>query len=95
MARRLWMVLVEDFDYMISGDRYRNQYIPNTDRSEDLVSVFMNKRDADDAAQQIASKHPGKDVHVFSQDYGFTAAPRPVESKIWTADGKFIPGSPS
>ncbi len=93
MARRLWMVLIEDFDALYPSNHFRNQYI-HEGKDHNLMSVFTTKRDADDAAQQLATRYPGKDVHVFTQNYGFTSAPRPVESKVWTADGKFIPGTP-
>jgi hypothetical protein len=95
MARRLWVVLVEDFNLLDTGEHYRGQYVQSSHATSDSqVSVFLDKRAADEAAQQMATKNPGKDVHVFSPDYGFTAAPRPVESKVWTPDGKFIPGTP-
>jgi len=94
MAKKLWVVLVEDFDYLYPGDRYSNQFFME-EKHTDLITVFTNKSAADNAAQDIASRHPGKDVHVLSQDYGFTCTARPVESKIWTTDGKFIPGTPS
>jgi hypothetical protein len=93
MARKLWCVLVEDFDSLHPSDYYRDQYV--FDSSDNLMlSVFTTERFARDAAQQLAIKHPGKDVHVFTPSYGYTAEPRPIESKVWTPDGKFIPGTP-
>jgi hypothetical protein len=93
MARQLWVVLVEDFDVLYPSDYYRNQYI-HDGKDNHIMSVFTSKRDANEAAQLLASRYPGKDIHVFAQQHGYTSAPRPVESKVWTADGKFIPGTP-
>lgn len=94
MARKLWVVVVEDFDHMIQHDMYRDQYV-SSDRDPNIMSVFLRKTSADQAARDLAMRHPGKDVHVFEQTYGFTAPARPVESKIWTEDGNFIPGTPT
>ncbi len=93
MARKLWCVLVEDFDSMYPSEHFRDQFVFN-EHNNNMLSVFTTERTARDAAQQLAIKHPGKDVHVFTPVYGYTSTPRPVESKVWTTDGKFIPGTP-
>lgn len=92
MARQLWVVLVEDFDKMYASDHFRDQYVPY-EKETQILTVFLSKERADQAAAQLAQQHPGKDVHVFAQQHGYVAPPRPVETKVWT-DGKFIPGTP-
>lgn len=93
MARELYVVFVEDFDDLYTTDRYSGGYITN-DRTHELLSVYLHKTQADSAAKDLAIRYPGKDVHVLKQTYGFIAPARPVETKIWTADGKYIPGTP-
>jgi hypothetical protein len=90
MARKTWVVLVEDFENLGMTDRYRNEYF-SSDPHNPLLSLFLTQIDADRAAKELAVRHPGKDIHVFTPDYGFTAPPKPTESKVWTADGQFIP----
>ncbi len=88
-ARRSWCVLVDDGDRLYGCDHYSGRYFPHNDNM--ILSVFFREAHAEAFARQIAQKYPGKDVHVFSQQYGFTAQPRPVEAKTWTPDGQFIP----
>lgn len=93
MAKQFWAVVVEDFDLLYVSDYYRNQFVCE-EKNNKILSIFLDRRDADRAAQDLASKYPGKDVHVLTQSFGYTSAPRPIESKVWTSDGKFIPGTP-
>lgn len=90
MARKLWAVVIEDLDHFEYTEQYRDQYIPSKGR-EELLSIFFTEKSAKDSARHLAEKYPGKEVHVLKQTYGFAAQATPVEEKIWTEQGNYVP----
>ena len=88
-ARRSWIVLVDNADQLSQCESYSGRYQPYKDNF--ITSIFFREAHAESFAKSIASKYPGKDIHVFKQSHGYTAQPQPVQSKIWTEDGQFIP----
>jgi hypothetical protein len=83
------MVFVDHGDAIVSCDNYSGRYKQYKD--EMILSVFFREAHAEAFAKAIASKYPGRDVHVFKQSHGYTATPSPVSTKVWTDDGQFIP----
>ena len=90
-ARRSWVVFVDNGDFLHQDRDYNGKYNIFSQENNDLFSLFFKEVQAIEYAKYIATKYPGRDVHVFKQSFGYTCQPKPVEFKQWTDDGKFIP----
>ncbi len=89
MSRKMWCVFV-DTDESYTGDHaLEGKYNP----TNNYFGVFLQERHAIDAAKRLAQRHSGRDVHVLEQKYGFISQPKPVEKKVWTPNGEFVPAS--
>lgn len=90
MARRSWVVFVDDNKFLRNSDEWAGKVDPSGDNKE-VLSVFFRETHALAYAQEIASRYPGKDIHVYKQYSAFSCQPRPVETKQWTEDGQLLP----
>lgn len=89
-ARRSWVVMVDDTNNLQSDDYFSGKVNPISKNNE-ILSVFFRESHAHSYAQHIASKYPGKDVHIYVQSMCYSTQPKPVETKQWTPDGQLIP----
>jgi hypothetical protein len=89
MARRSWVVFIDDNAYLTNDDEFAGKV--NFRDNKEILSVFFREAQALAYAKVIAERYPGKDVHVYKQFHAYSSLPKPVESKQWTDDGQLIP----
>ena len=88
MARKLWVVLVENSHNWYGGE-YRGQVFVHKEESES-ISIFTDQASAEQWAIDQAKKNPGWDVQIFEPTHGYCTQPSEAFKKIWK-EGKFIP----
>jgi len=93
-ARRAWVVFIDDSRQLEQDQDINGMWKTNTfEPSRRYLSVFFREAQATEAAKYLANQHPGKDVHVLKQIFGYCSQAKPVEYKEWTEDGTFLPVS--
>ena len=90
MARRSWVVFIDNQDYLDNDREFAGKVNVSRDNSH-ILSVFFRETHAMNYAKTIAERYPGKDVHVYRAYQAFSAVAKPVEAKQWTDDGQLIP----
>lgn len=87
MARKIWVVIVDDGDTSES-QRVRGQY-DFTKTSK--YGVFYNNTRANEAARVYATENPGKEVYVLGTEHGFYTPPATkIVLKHWTDEGEYV-----
>ena len=90
-ARRSWIVFIDDDPHIYCPEDLPGRYIVDKHVDTKILSIMFDFNDAKHIAQRLSQQFPGKDVHVYQQILGYTSQPQPVQSKIWTDKGEYIP----
>lgn len=89
-ARRSWVVFVDDDRDLQGCDEFTGKYSIRTGNTNKLC-VFFRESQATAYAATIATRYPGKEVHIFVQHMAYSSQPRPPEVKMWTKEGELLP----
>lgn len=92
MARRLWTVVIDDFDRLWRDDNIDGKFNV-LEKDIDTVSIYLTEARAIAGAKRLAQKYPGKEVYVLKQSNGFFSQPTEPQYKEWTADGQYVPAT--
>ena len=94
MARKMWVVVVDDTNTALYTSSYaRGGYVSSS--REEIYSplvAFFNLDHAKAYAKSLTTVFPNKETYICENIMGFSCQTTPVVVKHWDKDGSYMPG---